>query len=348
MSNQQQPDGPTSANSERRSPIVSNPAATGGAGNIFEQSVGAYWLSQLLVGAVPPILIDCAVTEVSFQTEHLGWHTDDFLVAGQNSGGSIRKLAGQVKRTFTISSVDEDCKKTIQDFWSDFKNKTLFSATTDRFAIVTQLGTNMLLRHFGGLLECARAASDEQDFEHRLTTSGFISSVATRYCDDLLAIISAAESRDVSRSEVWPFLRVLHVLSLDLSTSTGQGEAAMKSLLACTAIGEDKGESARKSWNDMLIVAAGGASAAKSFRRADLPDLVKQGHTTCGVEHPMLTALQEHSAIVLGGISSKIGKSLHLRRGALVQQVLAALEESSVVVISGPAGVGKSAIAASR
>jgi hypothetical protein len=46
--------------------------------------VGAYWLAQLLVGGIPPILIDCSVVEVYFQTEHLGWHTDDFLVVGQN------------------------------------------------------------------------------------------------------------------------------------------------------------------------------------------------------------------------------------------------------------------------
>ena len=69
---------------DRRPPTVSSPAATGGAGNVFERSVGAYWLAQLLVGAVPPILIDCSVTEVHFQTEHLGWQTDDFLVVGQN------------------------------------------------------------------------------------------------------------------------------------------------------------------------------------------------------------------------------------------------------------------------
>ena len=329
---------------DRKPPTVSSPAATGGAGNVFERSVGAYWLAQLLVGAVPPILIDCSVTEVHFQTEHLGWHTDDFLVVGQNSGGSIRKLVGQVKRTFTVSSVDEDCKKTIQDFWSDFKNSGVFSAATDRFAMVTQLGTNTLLQHFGGLLECARAAYDAQDFEHRLNTPGFISSTAIRYCDELLAIICASEAREISRPEIWPFLRVLHILSLDLSTSSGQAEAAMKSLLAYTAVGDDKGESARKSWNDLLAVAAEGAPAARSFTREHLPDTVKQRHTTCGVEHPMLTALREHSAIVTRGIHSTIGGTLHLRRAGLVQQVLAALEESQVVVVSGAAGAGKSAV----
>src|SRR5437899_10423920 len=101
---------------------VSSPAATGGAGTFFEQHVDAYWLAQLLVRAIPPILHNCAVVEVHFQTERLGWNTDDFLVVGENGLGSRRKLVGQVKRTFTISSTDEECKKAVRDFWMDFKN----------------------------------------------------------------------------------------------------------------------------------------------------------------------------------------------------------------------------------
>src|SRR5437899_7819394 len=88
--------------SDITSPRVPSPAATGGAGTTFEQHAGAYWLAQLLVGAIPPILIDATVAEVSFQTERLGWHTDDFVVAC-TFGGVSRNLAGQVKRSFTRS-----------------------------------------------------------------------------------------------------------------------------------------------------------------------------------------------------------------------------------------------------
>ena len=48
---------------------VSSPAATGGAGTYFEQNVGAYWLSLLLVRGIPPILTDCVVVEVSLRSE---------------------------------------------------------------------------------------------------------------------------------------------------------------------------------------------------------------------------------------------------------------------------------------
>ena len=49
----------------------------------FEQHVAAYWLAQLLVRCIPQILHDSAVVEVHLQTEHLGWHTDDFLIVGE-------------------------------------------------------------------------------------------------------------------------------------------------------------------------------------------------------------------------------------------------------------------------
>src|SRR5947199_8484920 len=89
-------------------PRVSSPAATGGAGTTFEQHVGAYWLAQLLVRGIPPILIDSMIAEVSFQTERLGWKTDDFLIVCDRTAAATRKLAGQVKRNFTVSASDED------------------------------------------------------------------------------------------------------------------------------------------------------------------------------------------------------------------------------------------------
>ena len=157
---------------------TSNPASTGGAGPFFEQHVAAYWLALLLVRDRSPILTKTIVSEVCFQTKHLGWRTDDFLIVCERPGEvTVRKLTSQVKRSFTVSAADDDCKSTIQDFWNDFKNADLFSQTEDRLLLVTQRGTNTLLKDFVGLLDCARAARDGVDFQHRLTTKGFITEI---------------------------------------------------------------------------------------------------------------------------------------------------------------------------
>ncbi len=325
---------------------VSSPVATGGAGTFFEQHVGAYWLSQLLVRGIPPILLDCTVAGVHFQTEHLGWHTDDFLVECGNESGNRRKLIGQVKRTFTVSAKDEECKKAMLDFWKDFKDGQQFSPSADRFALVTLRGTNTLLEHFSGLLDCSRAALDGPAFEHRLVTTGFINSKCVHYCDELRKIISDYEGKNVSAADVWSFLRVLHVLSLDLDSSTRQTEAAMKTLLAHTTSEQDAVGTAEVSWNILLGEAANAMSNARSFSRNDLPEEIRQRHSPVGgAEHGALRALSGHSALILDGIRSTIGTDLHLGRTRLVQQVIQQLESTQVVLLSGGAGSGKSGIA---
>ena len=141
---------------------ISSPEATGGAGSSFEQKVGAYWLVQLLVGCIPPIFVDCIVQRVAFQTEHLGWSTDDLLITCADGAGQPKRLAAQVKRTFTVSPPTKNAKR--------------------RFSI-----------------------------------SGRTS--------------------------------ITHVLRLDLTTDAGQAEAAMKSLLAFTASGQDGIGAADATWN---------------------------------------------------------------------------------------------------
>ena len=323
---------------------VSSSASTGGAGTFFEQHVDAYWLALLLVRGIPPILRDCTVDEVHLQTEHLGWHTDDFLVVGKNGSGQLRKLAGQVKRTFTVSAANDECKKALQDFWKDFKNPQQFSPDSDRFVLVTLRGTDILLRHFSGLLDCARASRDEGDFEHRLNTPGFISQKAVHQCNEIQKIVGEVES-DVSLAEVWTFLRVLHVLSLDLNTETAQMEAMIKSLLAHTAGNSDAIGVADATWNALLRKASKGMSEARSYRHCDLPEELIQCHNQIAdTEQQALLALDDHSKPILDGIRSKIG-SLHLERDSLVQRVMEHLESNQIVLISGVAGSGKSVIA---
>ena len=325
---------------------VSSPASTGGAGTFFEQHVDAYWLAQLLVRGIPPIVHDCTVVEVHLQTEHLGWHTDDFLIVGQNGSGGYRKLAGQVKQTFSVSAANDKCKNAVQDFWKDFKNPQQFLLATDRFALVTLRGTNTLLEHLSGLLDCSRAARDGAEFESRLAKPGFLSAKAVEYCNEIRTIISQIEGKSISAAEIWPFLRVLHVLSLDLNSSTRQTEATIKTLLAYTTGEQDALGAAEASWNTLLREVSEGMPGARSFRRDDLPGALRQRHSpVSGTEQRSLRALKDHSTLILDGIRSTIGKNLHLGRRQLVQQVIENLESTQVVLVSGAAGSGKSAIA---
>lgn len=325
---------------------VSSAAATGGVGTFFEQHVNAHWLALLLTGAIPPILLDSTVVEVRFQTEHWGHNTDDFLVIAESSAGTRRRLAGQVKRSFTVSTSDKECKKAFIDFWTDCIGSQNFSPATDRFALVVLRGSNSLLENFAGLLNLAQSVPDDGEFERRLTVPGLINAKAVEYCNTIRTIVGNHERRAVSAREVWPLLRVLHVLSLDLNTPTKQTEAHIKSLLAHTTHEADALGAAEATWTALLHEVGEGMPWARSYRREDLPEALQQRHSSIDVaDRRTLQALVDRSGLILTGIRSTIGSDVHLPRSGLVELVLNRLESAQIVLLSGSAGSGKSAIA---
>lgn len=325
--------------------LVSSPISTGGEGVFFEQHVAAYWLAQLLVRSIPPILTDTGVTEVHFQTEHLGFNTDDFLVVCVRAGAANARLVGQVKRSFTISAADDECKKAIGDFWKDFKKANPFNPQHDHLVLVTLRGTNTLLENFVGLLDCARGAADGEEFQRRLSLDGFISKKSVHQCNELCHIVGALEGTPVIAKDLWPFLRVLHVLSLDLHTSTRQTEAHIKTLLTLKSTDPDPVASATSAWDALLAFASEAGPAARSLKRANLPAALVHAYGEVGAnEQRVLTALKNHTEFVLRKIRTTIGPAVHLRRAGIVQKVLAAIEGKQVVLITGPAGSGKSVV----
>ncbi len=107
------------------------------------------------------------------------------LLVGIDGAGETRRLASQVKKAFTISSKDEDCQKTIGDFWEDFQHGSHFNRDRDRFAIITLRGTDTLLGRFNALLDCARASMDAVDYSHRVTTDGYLHQTARRHATEI-------------------------------------------------------------------------------------------------------------------------------------------------------------------
>src|SRR6266850_1827765 len=324
---------------------ISSPDATGGSGTFFEQHVGAAFLALLLVRGIPPILTDCQLEEVHFQTEHLGWQTDDVLLIGLNGAGERRQLAGQMKKSFTVSSKDEDCQKAFIDFWMDFRDDSHFNRDRDRFAIITLRGTETLLGRLNALFDCARASISGTDYSHRLTTDGYLHQTARRHAAEIRTIVGLTAGRPVPDDEFWQFLKVIHVLSFDLNTPTAQTEAWVKTLLVYTTEEQDKVGAAAARWRELLEVVGSAMTNAVSYTRERLPASLQQRHSGIGtVEQTALQALKDHSATIFHGIRDSIADSLVIRRDQLVTQLLERLEEDRVIIVSGPAGYGKSVL----
>ena len=324
-----------------------SPTATGGAGEQFEQHVAAFALGLLLVRATPPVLIDTSVVEVHLQAGHLGWQTDDLLLVGEGSNGVRRKLALQVKRSFSVSAANEDCRKTIFGMWKDYLAADRFDQAADQLAVVTLHGTSALLRDFGALLHCARASADAEDFGRRASLEGYLSVKAQSQNRDVRQIVAEAGSTPAD-DVYWRFLRTVNILSFDFGSPTAQAEASVLGLLAhCAGDGGGSLDVARDGWAALLRLAGDGKTTARSYVGQDsLPsDLQARYVPVSSADRAGLGALVEHGMTVRDGIRSTIGDGYAIDRGALVQELASQLVDHEIVIVSGAAGSGKSAVA---
>lgn len=335
----------TSTNKQKTTDVAS-PAATGQAGGAFEQHVDALFLSLLLVRALPPILKEAVVEEVHFQNEHAGWATDDVLVLNRAGNGELAKLALQVKRGLTISSTDTECVETVKGFWKDFNDAARFERARDRLGLVVLHGTNTLMKDFVPLLDCARASRDVADFQGRLKATGYLSKKAHTNYDSIKSICDTANGSAVTDQDLWEFLKTIHVLAYDFTSASSQSEALVVTMLAATAVGNDRTVAAEASWNHLVKLATESMGVAKAYRRDDLPNSLLNAHSPVGAaQHKALSALTSHGTTVLQSINDSIAKKVSLKRKGVETQAAAAISQSQVVIIAGPAGVGKSAVA---
>ncbi|MES1950258.1 hypothetical protein S4A8_05343 [Salinisphaera sp. S4-8] len=103
---------------------------------------------------------------------------------------------------------------------------------------------------------------------------------------------------------------------------------------------------AEASWRELLELAAAGMPTATCYSYFDLPESLRGRHGTIDTRsNAILRALSNHSSVTLNGISTTIGGTAEIGRGAVVTQVLEALNDAQIVIISAPAGMGTSAVA---
>ena len=326
---------------------VSSPVATGGAGTTFEQHVGAMFLALLLIRGIPAVFKDCQVDEVSFQTQGLGWQTDDLLIACSSSEYSQRRLAIQVKRTMRVQASSTDCQETFRGFWRDFNDTEKFSPDSDALLLATLRGTNTLLEGLGSLLDCARNSTDEADFAHRLATPG-LSSQEARKCESVIkGIIAEQNSLPPADKDFWRFLRAVYLLSLDLTTSTAQVEGFIKQGLALACTESNPIEVADTAWLRLIQVAASAAMGSRTLKRQDLPDQLLSQHRAFDGAQATLQVMRDHTQLILGDISSAIAGSVVLERDELRMHAAEVLENHQALILTGTPGSGKSALAKS-
>lgn len=325
---------------------IASVISTGAGGTVFEHHVGASFLSLLLTGGFLPVFPHAVPTKVHFQAKRLGWNTDDLVVEGAESSGQNRHLAAQVKRTFSVSASDSDCRKTLLAAWNDFNNSALFNSSCDALLLITHLGTNRLLGDFGWLLTQARASSSIDDFMHRRSGDGLLNKRSKADCETIQKILEEESGAAIFDNQLWKFLCAFHVVSYDLSGQSSKDEASVRSLLALVVTDGHPESSASITWSELVNLAAQAAATGRSLERDALPSTMLARHRRVAPsEHAAVIALRQHSEVVLKRVADGGPKGLTFPRLALENELAEAAAASQIVLIVGAAGSGKSVLA---
>ena len=113
-----------------------SPIYAAGDGYVFEHSVQAFFVIQMITGGLVPRMDNCEVTRIVLQAERYGRKTDDCEVTLKDLNNPSREktLLVQVKRSIRLSN--GEFAKTIKDAWNDF-NSQRFNRNSDRIMLVT-------------------------------------------------------------------------------------------------------------------------------------------------------------------------------------------------------------------
>lgn len=328
-----------SVRSKKMSSIPS-PLSTGHAGPSYELHLGGSCLALLLTGGMMPFFPDKPLSEVHFQTRHLGWMTDDLLLSGTSEVGATFRLAIQAKRAFILAAGNEECVKTFRAAWNDFSNHGLFQEERDRIALITGEAPTNFSRGMRNVLDAARASLDERDFADRV--SSYLSKEARKCYECVCGILRDHAGDAATAQEIWRFLRVWDFAVIDFHTPSGVSEALIKSLLAASAEKMDPGTT----WNALFNLAVKDAGRARSFSWADLPEELRTEHRIPSATlRDTLEQLREFAEMIRHGVGDRLANAAALPRDQIVADGLTLLDELDAVLVTGPAGIGKSAVA---
>lgn len=113
-----------------------SPISAAGDGYVFEHSVQAFFVIQMITGGLVPRMDNCEVTRIVLQAERYGRSTDDCEVTLKDlsNPNKERTLLVQVKRNIRLSG--SEFTKTIEDAWNDFNSQS-FDRNSDRIMLVT-------------------------------------------------------------------------------------------------------------------------------------------------------------------------------------------------------------------
>lgn len=203
--------------------ILSNPFSTGSGGAHFEAHVQASFVVLMLTGGCAPCLPCWPILEIKLQGKIDGFDTDDLIVTVENAETKEqRKLLGQIKHSIHITKGCAVFGEVIQAAWNDFNNPKIFTKDKDIIALITGPISDIDEHNVQWILNQARCTKNIDDFFFHVQQAKFSPSKSSEKLQVFQYHLKAANGgNDVSKNELYNFLKHFYLLGYDLGNEFG-------------------------------------------------------------------------------------------------------------------------------
>jgi len=321
---------------------VASPVSTGGVGSDYENRVGAYYLSALLLQAVPRGQEAGVTKEVRFQRLYEGEPLDDLIIVSDLPVGEA-KLALQIKRNLTFGEKDKIFDEVIQACWETFKSSD-FQVDIDRFGMGIGLYSKDIDQHYQSVITWARTSTDANDFLKRIKQPRLANQTQRSFVQLIRGKLDSYSGSSVTNDELWNFLRSMVILYFDFQRD-GSRDYNYSVEIVSHLLNADKKAEAPQLFTELVNLATKANGTAGSFNAENLRlSLQAKFSLLSPVDcRSDLEKIRQEAGFVLNDIRVDIG-GLSLSRTDIIVDALEKLSEASLIEIVGSSGVGKSAV----
>lgn len=322
---------------------MSSPLATGGAGVDFETDVATSYLAALLLGAPARGAGGGATVRVALQRATQDAPLDDIVVETATPAGPVR-LDLQVKQTFTFAPSDPELASVLQACWATSRRPE-FASPASRFGVAIAHFPERVKAHYSRVPDWARTSASAEEFFTRISQPGVTSKDMRAFVENVASHLRAHAGSEASDDSLWRFFQRLVIIDYDFEQAASRDRAFAIDALRHLVPGGEPAQAetlfAALRGITRQVKLSGGSLTADELRSHRLSFPIELlGPPSCQAD---LERLAEHTDLVLRGIRTTIG-GITLDRSDVVADVLERLDPGRVVLVTGAAGAGKSAV----